>query len=777
MNKRQTRVGTPFWMAPEVIMESFYDGCADIWSTGITAIELATGSPPLAKNMAPLQAILQIPKRNPPRLEDYELETSTSSSTSEGKDDKEDDGENINDTTTINANTTSGSSHIIASNSKSSNGRIIFSDSFKEFVARCLQKNPMDRPSAKEALELEFLMSAPDDMPEELTESIKRCRDVRYNNIANQTNQYLVQKSSKTNITNNKSKKKSSNKSKSKTKTKTKTNVDSDGNAITLTEEYGNGNGNVVIHDTNNVDMSEKEEKKKLKKGRIKKKRSNVNEDNDHGTDGRNHYDTNVNDVNINDVHNNNCNNDDPKNIETPHIDKDKEEATYDAKINDNATFNDDDDKNVLAIDTNTTGTASITTSDDRSKNKDNENKNEDESNKDNNKNEEPGIEVTESKKKERVKKKKIKKQSSKGSSGSSDKSKLKSSKNRNRSRSDIKDHNESDMNNTPGSSPMASRGKKHSTKDSLSDDNFSFSSASNRRYTHSQASLGDDSSIFDHSIDESHDYHRRFGEMSNSHSQSSLTLQGTTTPKDYYNNYYDNNNYYFPNDGVSGMNDADAGGADGQDRETFFDWNFDDSNSKDMSGLMSDYLRFQGMDGREEAAFARRLASDLRRNRSRSEDIDTEDTLSSDSSSASSDSGTGTGNSSYTGSLNRTPWDNRDHNNNSGFGLGSLRLMRKCGVASETESIIFKNVVQPSLAALVEAATNITSSNHPSSDNLLNDQDLQHRQHTSIGRLCETLMNTLHELDVRSNGSLTMELVTNISSFMMEEMDGIPNS
>ncbi|CAI8050411.1 Serine/threonine-protein kinase 10 [Geodia barretti] len=71
--KRDTFIGTPYWMAPEVVVcetnkDAPYDQKADIWSVGITLIELADMNPPYHE-MSPMRVLLKITRSDPPTVE------------------------------------------------------------------------------------------------------------------------------------------------------------------------------------------------------------------------------------------------------------------------------------------------------------------------------------------------------------------------------------------------------------------------------------------------------------------------------------------------------------------------------------------------------------------------------------------------------------------------------------------------------------------------------------------------------------------------------------
>nr|XP_053648671.1 serine/threonine-protein kinase 3-like [Cherax quadricarinatus] len=134
MAKRNTVIGTPFWMAPEVIQEIGYDCVADIWSLGITALEMAEGKPPYG-DIHPMRAIFMIPTKPPPSFREPDQ----------------------------------------------------WQPEFIDFVSRCLVKNPEERATASELLQHQFIHGAqPSSILRNMLEEAMEIRESQNSNRQNQ---------------------------------------------------------------------------------------------------------------------------------------------------------------------------------------------------------------------------------------------------------------------------------------------------------------------------------------------------------------------------------------------------------------------------------------------------------------------------------------------------------------------------------------------------------------------------------------------------------------
>lgn len=168
--KAKTFVGTPCWMAPEVMEQIHgYDCKADIWSLGITALELAKGYAPYAK-YPPMKVLILTIQQDPPTLATYE----ETDGLEDGNEDEHDALEN---------------DEYYAMDYRTDE----FTKSFHQLIDKCLQKNPSKRPKSQDLLSSKFLSHLQDETVhaqrrQALVEQVcKKVEDVGSNNTVGAT--------------------------------------------------------------------------------------------------------------------------------------------------------------------------------------------------------------------------------------------------------------------------------------------------------------------------------------------------------------------------------------------------------------------------------------------------------------------------------------------------------------------------------------------------------------------------------------------------------------
>mmetsp|Transcript_1967 Transcript_1967/g.7052 ORF Transcript_1967/g.7052 Transcript_1967/m.7052 type:complete len:718 (+) Transcript_1967:157-2310(+) len=121
ISKRNTFIGTPHWMAPEVIEQNSYDAKVDVWALGISAVEMAERSPPRS-DIHPMRVIFMIAREPSPSFKDQSK----------------------------------------------------WSASFKDFISQCLMKDPSQRPTTSQLLSHPFVAAtAPRPAPSSPSHSSK----------------------------------------------------------------------------------------------------------------------------------------------------------------------------------------------------------------------------------------------------------------------------------------------------------------------------------------------------------------------------------------------------------------------------------------------------------------------------------------------------------------------------------------------------------------------------------------------------------------------------